>query len=58
MLKPKLYFYYAKNDSKKEAIDKISVNNKEEALQYFSGRKRISEEIFLKLYTIEKYEKN
>jgi hypothetical protein len=46
-----------KNDPKKEAIDRVIAVNEEGALYYFVERKRIDKEIFLKLYTIEKYEK-
>jgi hypothetical protein len=57
MLDLKQYFYYTKNDPKKEAIDRVIAVNEEGALYYFVERKRIDKEIFLKLYTIEKYEK-
>ncbi len=57
MLDLKQYFYYAKNDPKKEAIDKVIAVDEEGALYYFTERKKINKEIFLKLYTIEKYEK-
>lgn len=56
MLNFKPYFYYYKNDSKKEPIDKILAPNENEALIYFSERKQIDEYTFTTLYNIETYE--
>ena len=39
------YFYYVKNDSKKEPIDKVVASCKEHAVTYFAGRKKMEEEI-------------
>jgi hypothetical protein len=50
------YFYYVKNDSKKEPIDKVIASCKEDALTYFTGRKKMEEKIFTNLYNIEIYE--
>jgi hypothetical protein len=52
MLKYKPYFYYAKTDSKKEAIDKILAFDFEGALEYFSDRKKLNKEEFLNIYEI------
>lgn len=53
MLKLEPYFYYSKNDSKKEPIDRIIAPNKQEAIKYFISRKQINESVFHKLYIIE-----
>jgi len=55
-MKFKPYFYYAKNDSKKESIDKVITANEEHAITYFADRKKMKEEIFTNLYTVEIYE--
>lgn len=55
MLKLIPYFYYYKNDSKKEPIDKIIAPNKEEAIKYFVSRKQIEKSEFLKLYIVEEH---
>jgi uncharacterized protein YfeS len=55
MIKFTNYFYYSKNDSKKEAIDKVSTSSLENAINYFSQRKKIDIETFNKLYTVEEY---
>lgn len=52
MLKFKPYFYYSKNDSKKEPIDKIIALSYQDALQYFSDRKQMDEYTFLNLYEL------
>ncbi len=56
MLDFKPYFYYSKNDSKKEPIDKIIALNEESALIYFTERKKMDEFTFKQLYIIEIYE--
>jgi hypothetical protein len=50
------YFYYVKNDSKKEPIDKVVASCKEHAVTYFAGRKKMEEEMFTNLYNVEIYE--
>ena len=50
------YFYYIKNDSKKEPIDKVVASCKEDALTYFAGRKNMEEKVFTNLYTVEIYD--
>ena len=55
MLEFKPYFYYFKNDPKKEPIDKIIAFDEESALIYFSERKQINEFTFKQLYNIEMY---
>ena len=52
MLKYNTYFYYAKNDSSKEPIDKVLAYDWDGALEYFSERKKMSKITFLQLYTI------
>jgi len=52
MLKYNTYFYYAKNDSSKEPIDKVGAFDWSGALEYFSERKKIDKLTFLQLYTI------
>lgn len=49
------YYFYYKNDSKKEPIDKVLTFDEENALTYFAGRKKMDEETFKQLYNIEKY---
>lgn len=49
------YYFYYKNDSKKESIDKVLTLNEENALTYFASRKKMDEETFKQLYNIEKY---
>ena len=56
MLKFNTYFYYSKNDSKKEPIDKVIAMSYEDALQYFSERKQMDEYTFLNLFEIEENE--
>jgi hypothetical protein len=53
MLKYNVYFYYAKNDSNQEPIDKVGAFDWSGALEYFSTRKKIDKLTFLQLYTIE-----
>ena len=49
------YYFYYKNDSKKEPIDKVLTLDEENALIYFTERKKMNEETFKQLYNIEKY---
>lgn len=49
----KAYFYYSKNDSKKEAIDKVAAPSLLSALSYFADRKQIDEFDFINLYNVE-----
>jgi hypothetical protein len=52
----KPYFYYSKNDSKKEPIDKVLTLDEKNALTYFANRKNMDEKTFINIYTIEIYE--
>jgi hypothetical protein len=56
MIEFKTYFYYSKHDSKKEAIDKVKVATKEDAITYFASRKKMEVEAFTNLYNVEIYE--
>lgn len=56
MIEFKTYFYYSKNDSKKEVMDKVKTASKEDAIIYFTGRKKMEEEVFKNLYNIDVYE--
>ena len=56
MLEFKPYFYYVKDDVKKEAIDKVIATDEANALIYFAERKQISEFTFKQLYNIEIHE--
>lgn len=58
MLELKPYFYYYKNDDKKEPIDKVIAYSEESAISYFAERKQIDESAFLSLYVIEIYGEN
>lgn len=49
------YYFYYKNDSKKEPIDKVLTLDEKNALIYFTERKKMNEETFKQLYNIEKY---
>ena len=55
MIKFNNYFYYSKNDSKKEAMGKVSTATLEDAVEYFAYRKKMDIETFNKLYTVEEY---
>jgi hypothetical protein len=57
MIEFKTYFYYSKNDSKKEVMDKVKTSSKNDAVTYFAGRKKMEEEVFNNLYNVEVYEK-
>ena len=48
----KPYYYYAKNDPNKEAIDKILTFDFENALMYFASKKQMDERVFLTLFEI------
>lgn len=52
----KPYFYYSKNDFKKESIDRVMAMNEDDAITYFTDRKKLNEDTFKQLYTIETYE--
>jgi predicted transcriptional regulator len=52
MLEYKPYFYYAKNDINREAIDKVLTFDFENALEHFSNRKQLKKDEFLNLYEI------
>jgi hypothetical protein len=56
MIEFKTYFYYSKHDSKKEAIDKVKVATEEDAITYFTSRKKMEVEAFTNLYNVEIYE--
>ena len=49
----KAYFYYSKNDSKKEAIDRVAAPSLLSAVSYFADRKQMDEFNFIKLYNTE-----
>jgi len=48
----KPYFYYSKFDPNKEPLDKILAFSYESALEHFSDRKQLRQEVFLNLYEI------
>ena len=52
MLKYNTYFYYVKNDSSQEPLDKVVAYDYDGALEYFSERKKMNKLTFLQLYTI------
>jgi len=56
MIEYKTYYFYSKNDTKKEAIDKVVALNYEDALEYFTNRKQIDVSLFMSLYNIETHE--
>ena len=47
-----MYYFYSRNDSKKESIGKVEANSFKEALKYISEIKKLSRTQFLKLYEI------
>jgi len=49
------YYFYYKNDSKKEPIDKVIAQDEKNALVYFTERKKMNEETFKQIYNIEKH---
>ena len=52
-----LYFYYHKNDKKKEPIGKIEANNLDEALLKAAHVKQLSPDNFLDVFKVERYGK-
>jgi len=52
----KLYICYLKSDPNKEPINRISAYSYEEALEFFSQRKKIDKQAFLSIFEIEVYE--
>lgn len=49
----KAYFYYNKNDSNKEAIDKVVAPSLLSAVSFFADRKQMDEFDFISLYNVE-----
>ena len=49
----KAYFYYKKNDSNKEAIDKVVAPSLLSAVSFFADRKQMDEFDFISLYNVE-----
>jgi len=56
MVEFKTYFYYSKNDNKKEVMDKVKTASENDAVVYFTSRKKMEEEVFKNLYNVEVYE--
>ena len=56
MMKYNNYCFYAKNDVKKEPIDKIGALNEKDALEYFINRKQMDIFSFKLIYEIQIYE--
>tara|TARA_R110000868_G_scaffold230537_3_gene483716 strand:+ start:1126 stop:1308 length:183 start_codon:yes stop_codon:yes gene_type:complete len=56
MIEYKTYYFYSKNDTKKEAISKVIALNYEDALYHFSSKKQMEADLFSSLYNIEVYE--
>lgn len=52
----KLYICYLKSDPNKEPINRINAYSYEEALDFFSQRKKINKEAFLNIFEVEVYE--
>jgi hypothetical protein len=52
-----LYFYYHKNDKKKEPIGKIEANNLDEALIKAAHIKQLTPDNFLDVFKVERYGK-
>jgi hypothetical protein len=53
-----VYFFYLKNDKNEEPIMCIdNVNTKEGAIRYFSIIKKMSSDIFLRLFSVGRYKK-
>jgi hypothetical protein len=57
MLEFKTYFYYIKKDPSKEAMDRVVAPSEEQAVIYFTDRKKMKKEVFMNLYNVEVYEK-
>jgi hypothetical protein len=53
MAECKTYYFYSKNDIKKEAIDKTITFCYNDALYYFANRKQMDIPLFISLYNIE-----
>ena len=56
MIKHKMYYFYSKNNTKKEAICKAWKSCRDNALEHFTNRKQIDVSLFISLYNIETYE--
>lgn len=52
----KLYICYLKSDPNKEPINRINAYSYEEALEFFSQRKKITKEAFLNIFEVELHE--
>lgn len=50
----KEYFFYFKNDPKKEPISYYRCNDEKEALEFFSKLKKLDKNVFLKIFIISK----
>ena len=57
MKAPTKYYYYHKNDPKKEPIGKIEADNLEEALLKASHVKQLKIDDFLDVFKVERYGK-
>jgi len=57
MKAPTKYYYYHKNDPKKEPIGKIEANNLEEALLKAAHIKQLKIDNFLDVFKVERYGK-
>lgn len=53
----RLYIYYNTNDSTKESHGKIEATNFIEATKTAAKRKQLSVSEFLKIFTVEEYER-
>jgi len=49
-----IYYFYSKTDSSKEPVAKTKCQSYEDALDYFSKIKKLSKQVFNKLYEIVK----
>ena len=47
-----VYYFYSKTDSTKEPVSKAKCESYEDALEYFSEKKKLSKKAFLNLYEI------
>ena len=52
----KLYICYLKSDPNKEPINRTTVYSYEEALEFFSQKKKIDKQAFLSIFEIEIHE--
>jgi hypothetical protein len=50
----KLFYFYSKNDKKKEAISKASQTSRLEAAKEFAAKKRLSLKTFLKIFGVSR----